>query len=142
MLFSLGSSKISWFSRKQSSVAQSSVEEECISTSMGNKEAVWLRKLKFDLFGNPLEPTFIYCDNQSCMKLSLNPIFHNRSKHIEIPYHYVRNMVEKNVAELRCISTENHNTYIFTKPLSKSKVEYFRKELGMIENFEDEPHKI
>ena len=128
---------ISWFSRKQSSVAQSSTEAEYIVASMGAREVVSLRKLLFGLFGKPLPPTTIYCDNQSCIKLSLNPVFHNRSKHIEIPYHYVRDMVEKDVIKLEYISTEDQIADILTKPLAKTKVELFCKELGMIVKPED-----
>ena len=79
--FSLGSGMISWFSRKQSSVALSSTEAECIVASLGAREAVWLRKLLFDLFKKSLKSTIIYCDNQSCIKLSVNLVFDNRSKH-------------------------------------------------------------
>jgi hypothetical protein len=57
------------------------------------REAVWLQKLLFGLFGLKLEATYIWCDNQSCMKLSENPMFHDRSKHIEIKYHYIRDIV-------------------------------------------------
>lgn len=81
--FTLGSTMISWFNSKQLSVAQSSTEVEYIAASMGAREAISLRKLLVGLFGKHLPPT-IYCDNQSCIKLSLNPLFHNRSKHIEI----------------------------------------------------------
>ena len=99
---------------------------------MGTHEAIWLRKLLVGLFEKPLPPTTIYCDKQSCIKLSLNPVLHNRSKHIEIPYHYIRDMVKKNVIKLRYISTENQTAYTLTKPLAKTKVEHFHKELGMV----------
>ena len=68
---------ISWFSRKQPVVALSSIEAEYVAASMGACEAVWLRKLLFGLFGKPLKPTVIHCDNQSCIKLLENPVFHN-----------------------------------------------------------------
>ncbi|XP_057852554.1 uncharacterized protein LOC131062829 [Cryptomeria japonica] len=132
--FSLGSAVISWISRKQSSVAQSSTEAEYIAASMGAKEAVWLRKLLVGLFGQPLDSTIIHCDNQSCIKISVNLGFHDRSKHIEIPYHYVRDMVERKVIQLKYVSTGEQTTNILTKPLSKSKVEHFRDKLGMVEN--------
>lgn len=93
--FSLGSAMISWFYRKQSSVARSCTEAEYIAASMGAREAIWLRKLLVGLFRKPLKPTIIHYDNQSCIKLFLNPVFHNRSKHIEIPYHYIRDMMGK-----------------------------------------------
>lgn len=100
---------------------------------MAAREAVWLRKLLVGLFGNPMKPTIIHCNNQSCIKLSMNPVFHDRSKHIEIPYHYVRDMVDKNVIKLEYVSTGNQTVDILTKPLSRVKVDHFRKGLGMIE---------
>jgi hypothetical protein len=88
--FSLGSTMFSWSSRKQGSIAQSTVEAEYIVASAASREAVWLRKLLSDLFSAELEPTVIHYDNQSCLKLSENPVFHDKSKHIEMRYHYVR----------------------------------------------------
>ena len=84
---------VSWCSRKQSSVALRTAEAEYISLSVVVREVVWLRKLLIDLFDYEMDPTTIHCDNQSCVKLSENPVFHERSKHIEIKYHYIRDMV-------------------------------------------------
>lgn len=100
---------------------------------MGGREAVWLRKLIVGLFGEPLKPTNIYCDNQSCIKLSVNHIFHYRSKHIEMPYHYVRDMVEMKAIQLEYISTCDQTSNILTKPLSGVKGEHFKNKLGMVE---------
>jgi hypothetical protein len=66
---------ISWSSRKQGSIAQSTAEAEYIVASAASREAVWLRKLLSDLFSAELEPTVIHCDNQSCVKLSVIPVF-------------------------------------------------------------------
>jgi hypothetical protein len=85
--FSLGSAMISWSSRKQSPIAQSTAEAEYTAASAASREAVWLRKPLSDLFRTELEPTVIHCDNQSCIKLTENPVFHDRSKHIEMRYH-------------------------------------------------------
>jgi hypothetical protein len=71
--FSLGSAMISWSSRKQGSVAQSTAEAEYIAASAAGREAVWPFS---DLFRSKLEPTAIYCDDQSCIKLTKNPVFH------------------------------------------------------------------
>jgi hypothetical protein len=73
--FSLGSTMISWSSRKQGSIAQSTVEAEYIAAIVASIEAVWLRKILLDLFNAELEPTVIHCDNQSCVKLSVIPVF-------------------------------------------------------------------
>jgi hypothetical protein len=83
---------ISWSSRKQGSIAQSTVEAEYIAAN-SSREAIWLRKLIYGLFGENLETTIIHCDNQSCIKLTENSVFHDRSKHIDLKYHYIRDMV-------------------------------------------------
>ena len=74
-------------------MALSTAEVEYVAACSASCEAVWLRKLLSNLFDLQLDATYIYCDNQSCMKLSENPVFHNKSKHIEIKYHYIRDMV-------------------------------------------------
>ena len=79
--FTLGSTSISWMSRKQKSVALSTAEAEYIATSMACCEAIWLRKLFSELFRHVLDTTVILCDNQSGIRLLENPMFHN---HIDI----------------------------------------------------------
>jgi hypothetical protein len=105
--FTLGLAMVSWCSRKQSSVALSTIEAEYIALSVAVHEAVWLRKLLTDLFDYEMDPTTIHCDNQSCLKLSQNPMFHDRSKHIEIKYHYIRDMVQRKTVHVQYLSTMN-----------------------------------
>jgi hypothetical protein len=82
--FSMGSAMISWQSRKQSSIALSTVEEEYIVACSASCEAIWLQKLLTSLFDLEMEATMILCDNQRCIKMEENPVFHDKSKHIEI----------------------------------------------------------
>ena len=84
---------ISWSSRKQASIAQSTIEVEFIAVSDAYKEGVWLKTLISDLFEGKLDSMIIHCDNQSCIKLSENSVFHDRSKHIEMKYHFIRYLV-------------------------------------------------
>ena len=63
----------------------------------------------------------------------MNPIFHEKSKHIEIPYHYVRDKIDRNTVKLEYICTTDQTTDILTKPLSRVKIDHFRKRLGMVE---------
>ena len=72
-----------------------------------------------------LEPVVIHCDNQSCIKISENPVFHDRSKHMEMRYHYLRDMVQRRAISLRYIPTDEQTADVLTKPLSKTKFEYF-----------------
>jgi hypothetical protein len=82
--FSLGSAMISWQSRKQSSIALSTTEEEYIVACSTSCEAIWLLKLLTGLFDLEMEATLILCDNQSCIKMIENHVFHDKSKQIEI----------------------------------------------------------
>ena len=73
-----------------------------------------------------------YYDNETCIKLSENPVFHDKSKHIEIKYQYIRDMVEKGVIKLQYVATDEQVADVLTKSLSKVKFEYFRDKLGMV----------
>eukprot|EP00253_Pinus_taeda_P021291 PITA_21291 len=87
--FSLGSAPISWMSRKQKSIALSTIEVEYIATSMACCEVVWLRKFFSELFEHVLDTIVIYCDNQSGIRLSENSMFHDHSNHIDIRHRLV-----------------------------------------------------
>ena len=132
--FNIGSAVISWMCRKQTSVALSTAEAEYIAASTASREAVWLRKLLAGIFDSELEPTVIHCDNQSCIKLTENPVFHDRSKHIEIKYHFIRDVVQRGAVKLQYIRTDEQVADILTKPLSRLKFVYFRDKLGIVEN--------
>ena len=125
--FSLGSASISWMSRKQKSVALSTAKAEYITASMGSCEAVWLRKLFSELFGHVLDTTMILCDNQSGIRLLEKPVFHDRSKHIHIRYHFIWDMVHRGAIRLHHIGTDEQVADILTKPLGKVKFLAFRE---------------
>jgi hypothetical protein len=84
---------ILWQSRKQSSISFSTAEAEHIVACSTSCEAIWLQTLLTGLFDLEMEATTIIRDNQSCIKMTENPVFHDRSKHIEIRYHYIHDMV-------------------------------------------------
>jgi hypothetical protein len=87
--FSLGSGLVSWFSQKNKSIALSSTEAEYMEASQANCKVILLRKMLVGLFGQEMPPTVIHCDNQSYIKLFGNLVFHDRSKNIEIRYHFI-----------------------------------------------------
>ena len=74
------------------------------------------------------------CDNQSCIKLSQNHVFHDRSKHIDIRCHFIRDYVQQRVVQLRYTPTGEQVVDILTKALSNIKFTYFREKMGMVEN--------
>jgi hypothetical protein len=79
-----GQAMISWKSRNKSSISLSTTEAEYIVVCSASCEAIWLCKLLTGLFDLEMEATMILCDNQSCIKMTENPVFHDKSKHIEI----------------------------------------------------------
>jgi hypothetical protein len=123
--FNLGPTMISWQSRKQSSIALSIAEVEYIVACSTSCEAIWLRKLLTGVFDLKMEATVILCDNQSCIKIIENLVFHDKSKHIEIRYHYIRDMVRRGAIKLQYVSTNEQVAYVLTKPLSHVKFEHF-----------------
>jgi hypothetical protein len=92
-IFSIRSIVVSWYSRKHRSVELSSAEAEYMAGSQDACEAIWMRKILVGLFSSHLDPTVIHCDNQSCIKLSINHVFHDRSKNIDIWYHHISDCV-------------------------------------------------
>ena len=81
-----------------------------------------------------MEATRIMCDNQSCIKLFENPVFLDRSKHIDIQCHFVRDCVQRGVVQLSYTPIEEQVADILNKALGKSKLEYFREKMGMVKN--------
>jgi hypothetical protein len=86
---------ISWQSRMQSNIALSTKEVEYIVACSTSYEAIWIQNLLIGLFGLEMEANTILCDNQSYIKMTKNLVFHDKSKHIEIRYHYIHDMVKR-----------------------------------------------
>ena len=90
----------------KSCMALSIAKAEYVTTCSVSCEEVWLRKLLSDLFDLQLDDTCIYCENQSYVKLSKNPMFHDKSNHINIKYHYIRDMVERGAGKLQYVAMD------------------------------------
>ena len=116
----LGTTPISWKSGKQRTVARSSTEAEYKALADGTAEVLWLRYLLSDLCFSPSSATTIWCDNLGATYLSLNPIFHARTKHVEVDYHYVRDRVTKKEIQIRFIPSKDQLADVLTKPLASS----------------------
>ena len=87
-------------------MALSTAKAEYVAACSASCEVVWLRKLLSNIFDLQLDATCIHCDNQSCVKLSKNLVFHDRPKHIEIKYHYIRDMVQRRIVKLQYVAIE------------------------------------
>jgi hypothetical protein len=90
----------SWKSRKQSIISLITTKEKYISECSASCEAIWIPKLLTGLFELEMDATVIFCDNQSFIKMTKNPMFHDNTKHIEIWYHYVHDLVHKGAMKL------------------------------------------
>jgi hypothetical protein len=119
-LFNVNNSPITWRSGRQSIVTTSTTESEYVAACDGTKEAVWLRKLFEELGIEMVLPTVLFEDNNSCIAQTENPLHHKRTKHIDVYYHYTRQMVEEDIVVLEKIDTSDQIADMLTKPLSKT----------------------
>ena len=115
-------------------MALTTEEEEYIALSMSFHEAVWLHKILADLPEHVLDSTIIYYGNQSCVKISDNPVFHDKLNHIEIKYHYIQDMVQRKEVLVLYLPTDEQVDDVLTKPLTRMKFEYFCDRPGMADN--------
>ena len=130
-IFFLGNSPVSWNSKKQSSTSRSSCESEYRALAQCSCEAVWIRRLLQELKILENKPITLFCDNQSSIKLSYNPVFHEKSKHFEIDYHFTRQKVEDNIIRVEYIPSQEQPADLLTKPLGRTKFEDCRKRLHL-----------
>lgn len=132
-LFFIGSAPVSWRSKKQSCVALSSAEAEYVALACAAQEAMWLRQLLSEISGGA-ETILIYEDNQSAIQMAKNPQFHGRSKHIDIRYHFIRDVVNKKCVTLEYCPTDQMIADMLTKGLGKDKFSNLRTQAGICES--------
>jgi hypothetical protein len=124
-------SLISWGSTRQATVATSTCEAEYMSLSEAAKEGIWLESFIGELGENKKGFTLL-CDNQGAIALAENPSRHRRTKHIDIRYHFIRELIEDNSVDISYISTSEQLADFLTKPLSRQKHEANCKKLGVM----------
>ncbi|CAL9003941.1 unnamed protein product [Prunus brigantina] len=114
----LGSSPISWASKKQHTVSRSSTKAEYRALAIAAVELAWLRLLFCDLHVPLHVPPLIQCDNIFTIAISSNPVFHSRMKHLQIDYHFVRERVIRGDLLVQHVSSADQFADILTKGLS------------------------
>jgi hypothetical protein len=120
--FKLLGSAVSWTSIRQSTVATSTCEAEYMALAEAAKETIWLNRMLQELsFINKDKPTQLYCDNQGTLALAGYPAHHKRSKHIDIRYHYIREMVDNGHITIHHVGTQDQAADMLTKPLKDIK---------------------
>ena len=130
-MFCIAGGPVSWRSKKQSTVALSTAEAEYVALSSAAQECVWMRRLNSELGNSRGEPTTVMEDNQSCIVMAKNPQHHGRSKHIDIKYHFVRELVENETIKLKYCPTKEKIADILTKGLNREQFCYLRKKAGI-----------
>lgn len=131
-VFMLNGGCVSWACRKQTCVSLSTTEAEFIALSESAKEATWIRNLLIDLQYSQELPTTIYEDNQSCLNLIKDERLSNRSKHIDTKFHFVKDYIMKGIITCKYCPSEEMLADMLTKPLSGSKLKYFREKSGIV----------
>lgn len=131
----LGGSLVSWKSKKQSTISCSSTKSEYRALRSITCELIWILKLLHDLGIKTNLPVDIFCDNESAIKLALNPVFHEKTKHFEIDLHFVREKIENGILKVNKIVSSNQNADILTKSLGSVQHEYIVNRLNMIDVF-------
>ncbi|GBE86218.1 Retrovirus-related Pol polyprotein from transposon TNT 1-94 [Sparassis crispa] len=120
-----------WSSKRQHSMAQSSTEAEYMAGAHGTKEAVWLRAFLSEIGQVQKGPTPLLIDNQSAIALSKNAAFHERTKHIAVRYHFIREKYDSGEIEPEYVPTRNQVADVLTKGLPREKHEKFSAGMGL-----------
>ena len=126
----LAGGAISWTSRAQKTIALSSTEAEYMALSDCSRQVVWMHTLLGEL-GYHLHPIPICGDNQGSIFIASNPVTEKRSKHIDIRYHYIREVIERKLAEVFFIDGDKNPADLLTKNLGSVKFLLFRPEYGL-----------
>ena len=130
--FDIGGGVISWSSKKQPTVATSSVEAEYIASANATKEAVWLRTLLRELDLPQKKATIIHANNQESIAFAHNSVLHSRAQYIDIQHHFIQEHVEHGKVSLDYVSTKEMMADIFTKALPCKSFEKFQMNLGVL----------
>lgn len=126
----VGGNLVSWKSKKQHTVARSSAESEYRAMAQTTCELVWLKELLIELKQDVKGPMQLLCDNVASMHIASNPVFHERTKHIEVDCHYVREKIQDGTIVTKFVNTNNQLADIFTKSLPGIKIRRIRCKLG------------
>jgi hypothetical protein len=127
--FKMGMGCVTWSSKKQNLISLSSTEAEYIAQNHAAREALWLRTFLAEINGESEQTMTLWSDNQGAMDMAKDPKFHSRTKHIDIRYHFIREVVADEKIELEYIATENNPADILTKPLTNDE---FERKAGLL----------
>ena len=129
VLVFLGSALISWLSLKQKVVVLSTCEAEYVAVATAACQVVWLRRLLGKLTGTEAYPPALMVDNQPAIALTKNPVLHDRSKHIDVKFHFLRDCVDG--GQIEFVETGRQLADVLTKPLGRLRLTELKEMIGM-----------
>ncbi|KAL4362406.1 hypothetical protein GQ457_04G016680 [Hibiscus cannabinus] len=132
-VFFMGDTAFTWLSKKQPIVTLSTCEAEYVVASWCVCHAIWLRNLLSKMMLKQAGATVIHVDNKSAIELTKNPVNHERSKHIDVRFHFIRDHVKERNIELVHVTSQDQVVDIFTKPLPKVLLNKCKKMIGMMD---------
>jgi histone deacetylase 1/2 len=127
-----GPNLVSWSARKQATVSRSSTEAEYKSLANATAEIIWVQSILAEIGVPQPKVACLWCDNLGATYLSVNPVFHARTKHIEIDFHFVRERVANKLLDVRFIPSGDQVADGFTKPLPVKQLENFKRHLNLV----------
>ena len=133
-VFYMGDNAFTWVSKKHTIVTLSTYEAEYVAATSCVFHAILLRNLLKELSLPQEEPTKIYMDNKSAIALAKNPVFHDRRKHIDTRYHYIRECIARKDVQLEYVKSHDQVVYIFTKPLKQKDFTKLRRLIGVMKS--------
>jgi ABC-type molybdate transport system substrate-binding protein len=131
MAFYLNENLLTWCSQKQKTVSLSSCESEFMAATAAAKQALWLRNLISEITKQKPKPVTLFVDNNSAIALMKNPVFHGRSKHIDLKYHFIRECVERGQIVVKKVRTEEQKADVLTKAMPAVKLSVMSHLIGV-----------
>eukprot|EP00253_Pinus_taeda_P013579 PITA_13579 len=131
--FFMGSRLVSWFNKKQSSIALSTAEAEYVAVASCCTQLLWMMQNLQDFQITCTPPISILCDNTSAINISKNPVMHSKTKHIPIKYHFLREQVLEQKVKLEYVPSKEQVADILTKPLPRETFEHLRQKIGVVD---------
>ncbi|GKC80648.1 hypothetical protein Tco_1131422 [Tanacetum coccineum] len=128
----MGCCLTSWFPKKQTAIANSTIEAEYVSARKACQQALWMKQALVD-YDIKLDDIPVLCDNKGAIDQSKNPVLHSRTKHIEVRHHFLRDNVQKGNITIEKVTSEDNIANILTKPLKREPFNILRLGLGLME---------
>ena len=126
---------VSWKAKKQTTISRNSAEAEYRSLASTVTELVWLVGLLKSLEAEIALPVKIYSDSKSAIQLAANPVYHERTKHIEVDFHFIREKLQQRLIDISYIPTQNPPDDVLTKGLNRVQHELLLSKLGVLSIF-------